>query len=38
LATARIEEFASIINYNKSIAELYLAMGTTLEMHQVDIE
>ncbi|MBC8309806.1 MAG: TolC family protein [Planctomycetes bacterium] len=38
LATARIAEFASIINYNKSISQLYLAMGTTLEMHQVDIE
>ncbi len=38
LASARIAEFTSIINYNTSIAELYLAMGTTLDMHQVDIE
>jgi outer membrane protein TolC len=38
LATARIAEFSSIINYNKAIASLYLAMGTTLMMHQVDIK
>lgn len=38
LASARIAEFSSIINYNKSIASLYKAMGTTLQMHQVDIE
>lgn len=38
LASARIAEFSSIINYNKSIASLYEAMGTTLQMHQVDIE
>jgi len=38
LATARIAEFSSIINYNKAIASLYLAMGTTLKMHQVDIK
>jgi len=38
LATARIAEFGSIVNYNKSIASLYLAMGTTLDMHQVNFE
>jgi len=38
LASARIAEFGSIINYNKSIASLYEAMGTTLLMHQVNME
>ena len=38
LASARKLEFGSIINYNKSIAALYLAMGTTLSMHQVEIQ
>ena len=38
LATARIAEFSSIINYNKAIASLYKAMGTTLKMHQVGIK
>jgi outer membrane protein TolC len=38
LASARKLEFSSIINYNKSIAALYLAMGTTLSMHQVEIQ
>ena len=36
LATARIAEFSAIINYNKAIASLYKAMGTTLKMHQVE--
>lgn len=38
LATARIAEYDSMIRYNKSIASLYQAMGTTLNMRQVDIE
>jgi len=35
LASARISEFTSIANYNKAIASLYKAMGTTLEMQQI---
>ncbi len=38
LATARIAEYDSMISYNKSIASLYKAMGTTLNMHQIDVE
>ncbi|MDE1038082.1 MAG: TolC family protein [Phycisphaerales bacterium] len=38
LANARIAEFTSIINYNKSIVDLYKSMGTTLVMHQIDLE
>ncbi|MFT4592353.1 MAG: outer membrane protein [Phycisphaerales bacterium] len=38
LANARIAEFTSIINYNKSIVDLYKSMGTTLVMHQIDVE
>ena len=37
LASARKAEIRSIVDYNKSIAELYLAMGTTLDMHQVSM-
>ena len=37
LASARKAEIRSIVDYNKSIAELYLAMGTTLDMHQVNM-
>jgi len=37
LATARISEFRSIVNYNKAIASLYEAMGTTLDMRQISI-
>jgi len=37
LATARIAEFTSIVNYNKSIANLYLAMGVTSNMHGIDV-
>ena len=38
LANARIAEFTSIINYNKSIVDLYRSMGTTLVMYQIDLE
>ena len=38
LANARISEITATVNYNKAIAELYLAMGTTLTMHQIEIE
>ena len=38
LASARTAEFSSVINYNKSIAELYRAMGITTQKHQVDVE
>jgi outer membrane protein len=38
LANARIAEFTSIINYNKSIVDLYKSMGTTLVVHQIDLE
>jgi outer membrane protein TolC len=38
LASARISEFTSIVNYNKAIASLYESMGTTLEMHHMTIE
>ncbi len=38
LSNARIAEFGAIVNYNKSIASLYEAMGTTLQMHQIDFE
>lgn len=38
LATARISEFTSVVNYNKAIASLYESMGTTLDMHQMAIE
>ncbi|MBT4530423.1 MAG: TolC family protein [Phycisphaerae bacterium] len=38
LANARILEFSAIINYNKAIADLYLSMGTTLQMHQIEIK
>ena len=37
LAGARIAEFNSIISYNIAIADLYLAMGTTLQKHQIDV-
>jgi len=37
LATARIAEFDSIVQYNNAIADLYLAMGTTLRAHQIDV-
>ena len=38
LANARISEITATVNYNKAIAELYLAMGTTLTMHQIELE
>lgn len=38
LASARISEYTSVINYNKAIASLYESMGTTLDMHQMTIE
>jgi outer membrane protein TolC len=38
LASARTAEISSVINYNKSIAELYKAMGTTTQKHQVGVE
>ena len=38
LATARTNEFQSIVNYNTSVAELYQSMGIILDMHQIDIE
>jgi len=38
LASARISECTSVVNYNKAIASLYESMGTTLDMHQMAIE
>ena len=38
LATARISEFSSIVNYNKAIVSLNRAMGTTLDPHQISID
>ena len=35
LANARIAEFTSAVNFNSALASLYLASGTTLEMHQI---
>ncbi|MDP6542156.1 MAG: TolC family protein [Phycisphaerales bacterium] len=35
LANARIAEFTSAVNFNKALASLYKAAGTTLEMHQI---
>ena len=37
LANARIAEFTSAVNFNTSLASLYLAAGTTLEMHQISL-
>lgn len=37
LASARISEFTSVVNYNKAIASLYESMGTALEMHQLTL-
>ncbi len=37
LASARIAEFTAIVNYNKAIANLYLAMGVTNNMNSIDI-
>ena len=38
LANARIAEFTSAVNFNTSLASLYLAAGTTLEMHQISLD
>jgi len=38
LANARIAEFTSSVNFNTSLASLYLAAGTTLEMHQISLD
>ena len=38
LASARISEYTSVVNYNKAIASLYEAMGTTMDMHQMEIQ
>ena len=38
LATARRDEEAALSNYNKSLADLYRAMGVGLEMNQVELE
>ena len=38
LATAREQELASLRNFDAAIASLYRAMGTGLEMHQIDLE
>ena len=38
LASARISECTSVVQYNKAIASLYESMGTTLDMHQMAIE
>lgn len=35
LAQAKISEVQSVVNYNKSISELYKAMGTSMSHHQV---
>lgn len=38
LANARIAEFTSAVNFNKALATLYMAAGTTLEMHQISLD
>lgn len=38
LATARVAEFQAIVNFNVSVADLYKAMGTTLDMHNIGME
>ena len=38
LATARIAELTSVVNYNKAITSLYQSAGTTLQMHQISME
>ena len=38
LANARVAEFQAIVNFNTSVAALYQAMGTTLDMHSVGLE
>ncbi|MBC8201494.1 MAG: TolC family protein [Planctomycetes bacterium] len=38
LASARTAEITAVINYNKSIAQLYKAMGTTTQKHQVGVD
>jgi len=35
LASARIAEFTSAVNFNSALASLYFSAGTTLEMHQI---
>ena len=37
LASARVAEITSIVNYNKAIANLYLAMGVTTRIHGIDV-
>ena len=38
LASARTAEFRAIVNFNSSVATLYKAMGTTLDMHSIGLE
>jgi outer membrane protein len=38
LAEAQRQEFEALTNYNKSVAELYRAMGTGLDMNGIDVE
>lgn len=38
LASARVAEFQAIVNFNISVADLYKAMGTTLDMHNIGME
>ncbi len=37
LAQAQIEESAAVINYNIALADLFAAMGTTLERSRIDL-
>lgn len=38
LALAQQDEVRSLVNYNKSVARLYLAMGTGLSMNRIDLD
>lgn len=38
LASARTSEFQAIVDFNTSVVDLYTAMGTILDMHQIGIE
>ncbi|MCI0629645.1 MAG: TolC family protein [Phycisphaerales bacterium] len=38
LATARRDEIAALVNFDKSLAELYRAMGIALKMKRIDVE
>ena len=38
LATAQQDEVRSLVNYNKSVARLYRAMGTGLSMNRIELD